>query len=198
MRTVGTTDSKRGLNGAWTQFTINRNHQPRQKYISTNKAVLYWFTLISWATSSSPLKKPLKRFHYSANSYNEYTNLSRLQRVHIPLQVITSTQTSPDYASLNLSLRSRTLKIEINTLKRENNESSQGFTSQWWRITQWFHTTQTLYTLNNKLTIDTQYILFNVLYDIFLFLLLLVFSSTWTCSSICSFLETNRWNAWTE
>jgi len=132
---------KGGLNAAWTQFAINRNHQPRQKYISIDKAVLYWFTLISWATSSSPLNKLFKRFQYVANSYNEYTNLSRLQRVHKPLQVITSTQTSPGYTSLNLPLRSRPLKIEINTLKRENNESSQGFTSQWWRITQWFHTT---------------------------------------------------------
>ena len=88
---------KGGLNRAWTQFAINRNHQPRQKYISTDKAVLYWFTLISWATSRSPLNKPFKRFHYSVNSYNEYTNLSRLQRVHKPLQVITSTQTSPSY-----------------------------------------------------------------------------------------------------
>jgi len=116
--TVRTTGSRRGLNGAWTQFVINRNHQPRQKYISTNKAVLYWFTLISWATSSSPLNKP--RFHYLANSYNEYTNLSRLQWVHKPLQVTTSTQTSPGYHSTqtssgytspNLPLRSRPLKI---------------------------------------------------------------------------------------
>jgi len=55
---------KGGLNGAWTQFAINRNHQPRQKYITTDKAILYWFTLISWATSSSPLNKLFKRFHY--------------------------------------------------------------------------------------------------------------------------------------
>ena len=165
---------KGGLNGAWTQFALNWNHQQRQKYISTDKAVLYWFTLIYWATSSSPLNKPFKRFHYLVNSYNEYTNLSRLQRVHKPLQVITSTQTSPGYTSLNLPLRSRPLKIEINTLKRENNESSQGFTSQWWRITQWFQQPKTLYALYSRLTINTQYIFFNVLYDVFLFLLLLV------------------------
>jgi len=89
--------------------------------MSTDKAVLYWFTLISWAKSSSPLNKLFKRFHYLANSYNEYTNLSRLQRVHKPLPVITSTQTSPGYiastqtspgyTSLNLPLRSRPLKI---------------------------------------------------------------------------------------
>jgi len=46
------------------------------------------------------------------------------------LKVITSTQTSPGYTNLNLPLRSRPPKIEINTLKKENNESSQGFTSQ--------------------------------------------------------------------
>ena len=34
---------------------------------------------------------------------------------------------------------------------------------------------KTLYALNSKLTIDPQYIFFNVLYDIFLFLLLVVF-----------------------
>jgi len=33
---------------------------------------------------------------------------------------------------------------------------------------------KTLYDLNSKLTIDTQYIFFNVLYDVFLFLLLVV------------------------
>jgi len=43
--------------------------------------------------------------------YKEYTNLSRLQRVHKPLQVITSTQTSPGYTSPNLPLRSRPIKI---------------------------------------------------------------------------------------
>jgi len=87
------------LNGAWTQFAINRNHQPIKKYINTDKAVLYWFILISWATSSSSLNKLFKRFHYLANSYNEYKNFSRLQRVHKPLQVITSTQTFSGYTS---------------------------------------------------------------------------------------------------
>jgi len=33
---------------------------------------------------------------------------------------------------------------------------------------------KTLYALNSKLTIDTQYIFFNVLYDVFLFLLLVL------------------------
>ena len=126
------------LNSLLTKTT--KQDHPRQEYISTDEAILYWFTLISWATSSSPLNKPFKRFYYLVNSYNEYTNLSRLQRVHKPLQVITSTQTSPGYpstqtsprcTSLNLPLRSRPLKIEINTLKKDNNKSSQGFTSQW-------------------------------------------------------------------
>jgi len=62
--------------------------------------------------------------------YHEYTNLSRLSQVHKPFQVILSTQTSTGYTSPNIPLRPRPLKIEINTLKRENNESSQGFTSQ--------------------------------------------------------------------
>ena len=81
---------------------------------------------MSWATSSSPLNKPFNRFHYIINVYTQYTNLFRLQRVHKPLQVttstqtssgyneytlITSTQTSPGYTSLNLPLRSRPLKI---------------------------------------------------------------------------------------
>jgi len=33
---------------------------------------------------------------------------------------------------------------------------------------------KTLYALNSKLTIDTQYIFFNILYDVFLFLLLVL------------------------
>jgi len=35
-----------------------------------------------------------------------------------------------------------------------------------------FTQSKTLYALNSKLTIDPQYIFFNVLYDVFLFLLL--------------------------
>jgi len=76
--------------------TTKQDH-PRQEYINTYEAILYWFTLISRATSSSFLNKPFNRFHYSVNSYNECTNLSRLQRVHKHLQVITSTQTSLGY-----------------------------------------------------------------------------------------------------
>jgi len=49
--------------------------------------------------------------------------------------------------------------------------------------------------LNSKLTIDPQYIFFSVLYDVFLFFLLLVYTSTCTCFSICNFLETSRWDA---
>jgi len=37
---------------------------------------------------------------------------------------------------------------------------------------------KTLYALYSRLTIDTQYIFFNVLYDVFLFSLLLVVSSS--------------------
>jgi len=43
------------------------------------------------------LKQIVQEVPLKANSYNEYTNLSRLQQVHKPLQVITSTQTSPGY-----------------------------------------------------------------------------------------------------
>jgi len=46
-----------------------------------------------------------------------------------------------------------------------------------------------LYALYRRLTINTQLFSSNVLYDVFLFsLLLVVCSSTWTCSSIFSFL----------
>jgi len=183
---VGIAGSRRGLNGVWTQFAINRNHQPRQKYITTDKAILYWFTQISWATSSSPLNKPFKRFHYSTNSYNEYTNLSKLQWVHKPLQVqvhkplqVIPVPMSPwdqDHSRIK-----ETLSKEI-TMKAHNGEElHNGFTQP-----------KTLDALNSRLTINTQYIFFNVLYDIFLSLLLLLCPSTWTCSSICSFLETSR------
>jgi len=37
---------------------------------------------------------------------------------------------------------------------------------------------KTLYALYSRLTINTQYIFSNILYDVFLFLLLVVFSST--------------------
>ena len=79
-------------------------------------------------------------------SYHEYTNFSKL------------------YQS-NLRERLRPLKIERNTLKRENNKSSQGFTSQW------FRKPKNLNVLSSKLTIETQIFskFFNVLYDVFLF-----------------------------
>ena len=79
----------------------------------------------------------------------------QLQQVHKPLQVTMSTQTYPDY-TLNLSLRSRTLKIERNTLKRENNESSQGFIHNGKELHHGFAQPKNLNALNSRLSIDTQ------------------------------------------
>jgi len=137
---------QKGLNGTWTQFALNRNHQPRQKYISTDKTILYWFTLISWATSNSPLNKPFKRFHYSANSYNEYTNLSRLQRVHKPLQVITSTQTYPgyhEYTNLSRLYQSQS-PPEIKTTQDWNKHSQK---REQWKLTRVYLTMVKNYTM---------------------------------------------------
>ena len=92
-RSVGTTVGPRrggggGLNEAWTQFAINRNHQPRQKYISIDKAVfiLVHPNLLGYVQFSH------KQTVQEVSLYHKW-----LQRVHKPLQVITSTQTSPGY-----------------------------------------------------------------------------------------------------
>ena len=103
-------------------------------------------------------------------SYHEYTNLSRLSLVHEPLQVITSTQTSSGYTSPNLPLRSRPLKIEINSF--ETMKVRKGLLHNGEELHNGFRQPKTLYALNSKLTIDTQYIFFNVLYDVFLFFVL--------------------------
>jgi len=50
-----------------------------------------------------------------------------------------------------------------------------------------------LYALNSKLTIDTQYILFNVLYDVFLFLLLVLQPEI--ALLYVTFFGTSRWDA---
>jgi len=52
---------------------------------------------------------------------------------------------------------------------------------------------KTLYALNSKLTIDTQYIFFNVVYDVFFFLLL-VYRLQITPLYV-TFLETSCWDA---
>jgi len=66
-----------------------------------------------------------------------------------------STQTSPSYTSPNLPLRSRPLKIEINTLKRDNNEHSQGSLHKGEVLHNGFTQPKTLGALSNRLTKDT-------------------------------------------
>jgi len=65
------------------EWNLNSIHCKQKNHPSrSSKARIYkhrWnnfilFTLISWITSSSPLNKLFKRFHYSLNSYNKYTN----------------------------------------------------------------------------------------------------------------------------
>jgi len=122
-------------------------------------------------------------------------NLSRLQRVHKPLQVTTSTQTSsgysstktssgysstkasPSYTNPNLPLWSRPHNIKRNTLKRENNESSQRVYFTMVKNCTIF-SLKTLDALNSGFTIDTQIFtkFFNVLYMYFSFCLLYIFN----------------------
>ena len=57
---------------------------------------------------------------------------------------------------------------------------------------------KTLDALYSRLTINTQYIFFKCIVWCFSLFASPCCISTWTCSSICSFLETSRWDAWTE
>ena len=175
-----------GLNGAWTQFSIDRNHQVR-----LSKAIIYkhkWSNFILVHINLlGYVQFSLEQTVQEVPLYHKW-----LQRVHKPLQVITSTQTSPGYTNLNSPLRSR-LKTKRNTLKRENNESSQRFTSQWWIITQWFHTTQN--SICYQLQIDNTHSIVHTLIlqcIVWCFSLFAYYTSTWNCSSICNFIETSR------
>ena len=96
-----------------------------------------------------------KKHDYSLSRKHEYTNFSP-ENTSIQTSLgYPSKQTSLGYTNLSLLLRSKSLKIERNTLKKENNENSQGLLNNVEELNNGFSQPKTLYALNCRFIIDT-------------------------------------------